>query len=264
MQTIDGTQLGERTFRALSLSLSVDWQAIEHDALALRAEPVFNRYFQRQPPFDDAKSKEFPDAFVIAALVDWCATTSSTMYVVTRDKAMQRAAEASGLLFPVSELAELLEIATAAETPEIVDLVRRLLASPESVEPIYDFIRDQIGWLGTVYVGQLLDGEAHEVEVIDGPQFEVGYVLSASSTTVSLLLRVKVPLMVQVSYDDVSGASYDREESVYIGAERLDTEFEDEQVIRLAVTVDRENETVQGIEFITQDIYVSESNDWDK
>ena len=85
-----------------------------------------------------------------------------------------------------------------------------------------------------------------------------------SKTTAARRLKVKVPLLVQVSYDDLSDAIYDREDGRYFGAEWRETEIEDEPIIRLAVTIDRENETIGDFEFVTQDIYVSESTDvWD-
>ena len=153
LETIDGPLLGSSIYNSLCFTIRFDWKATEHLATKVSAGLVFDSYFQRRPPFDNDKSKEFPDAFVIAALADWCAKRNSTMYVITKDAAMQRTATASGVLIPVPGLPEMLQIATAAETPEIVGFVDRLLASPEFVEPVHDFLRDRIGWLGVVYDG---------------------------------------------------------------------------------------------------------------
>jgi hypothetical protein len=46
---------------------------------------IFNKYFNQQPPFTGGKKKyEFPDAFVIKALEDYCTEAKSSMYVISK------------------------------------------------------------------------------------------------------------------------------------------------------------------------------------
>ena len=47
---------------------------------------VFNKYFSKQPPFSEGKKKyEFPDAFVLEALEQWCDDQDELLYVVSTD-----------------------------------------------------------------------------------------------------------------------------------------------------------------------------------
>jgi hypothetical protein len=250
--------LGDAAFRRFRFTVTSEWQAREHAASTAPAGPVFARYFRRQAPFDGTNSKEFPDAFVIATLEQWCKLTGSTMYVVTADAAMQRAAEESDVLIPIKSLLELLQTATAAETPKIVDQVERFLASPEFLAEMEESIRRQIGSIGIIYNGDLPEGEAYEAEVADVPELEDFAVLSASPDSIGILVAAKVPLLVRVQYEDRSSAIYDREDGVYFGAKTVDTEIEDALIIRLFVMIDASDYSLQDIEVVTQDVYVSE------
>src|SRR5206468_1659507 len=68
---------------------------------------VFEKYFARKAPFGDAKKKsEFPDAFVVAALRDWCEKEKTKMFVVSDDPDMEAACGVDGFLIDVKTLEE--------------------------------------------------------------------------------------------------------------------------------------------------------------
>ena len=78
------------------------WEQLEHelqesavqvlDAFQVPPAHVFKSYFGGQPPFGPGRKKnEFPDAFVIRALEDWCRKERESMYVVSSDSHMQSA-----------------------------------------------------------------------------------------------------------------------------------------------------------------------------
>lgn len=50
-------------------------------------EQVFKMYFEERPPFGSGdKKSEFPDAFALHALWQWCVHNKEEMYVVSEDK----------------------------------------------------------------------------------------------------------------------------------------------------------------------------------
>lgn len=205
---VDAGALANAAFTQFRHTIYGEWNAQTHAALDLPAAPVFERYFGRQSPFDEDKSsKEFPDAFVVAALTQHCKKEKSSMYIVTPDLAMQRAARDSGVLIPIGSLEDLLQIAAAAETPEVIERVKRILDSPEFLLEIEKAIKDQIGNLGLIYVGDLDDGEATGAEVAGEPDIEDFSVLSASPERISVFIVARVPLLVDVTYEDLSSAS---------------------------------------------------------
>jgi hypothetical protein len=50
-------------------------------------DEVFNLYYSQKPPFSNRKEKkyEFPDAFIIKSLDEWCKTNKKKMIVVSKD-----------------------------------------------------------------------------------------------------------------------------------------------------------------------------------
>ena len=186
------------------------------------------------------------------------------MHIVTADAAMQRAASKSGLLLPIKSLQDLLEMVTAAETPEILKRVDTLVESTKFIEQLAEKLREGIGWLGIVYSGDLPEGEASNIEVIGPPEIERVSVLSASADRIGLLLTVTVPVTVELTYSDLSRASYDKEDDIWIGEETAFTEIDAAPLVRMFVELDPSDNSIRKIDFITTDIEVAEEHDWDK
>ena len=122
---VSAKDLAESAIRDFNVGMMMNWEAESHDALNISPKEVFEAYFRRDPPFEKADSKEFPDAFVIAALDQWCTQRNQHMYVVTRDGAMKRAAEKTSTLIPLSSLDELLQIIVQAQDPKILSQDRK-------------------------------------------------------------------------------------------------------------------------------------------
>ena len=71
-------------------------------AMKVDAATVFQKYFQKKPPFGPGKKKEeFPDAFVLTSIEDWCSWKNQKIYVVSTDGDMQSGCGDNGhLLHP--------------------------------------------------------------------------------------------------------------------------------------------------------------------
>jgi len=56
------------------------------NASSIPAGPIFDAYFDQKAPFGAGeKRKEFPDAFVVAALEAWCKEQGEELHVITTD-----------------------------------------------------------------------------------------------------------------------------------------------------------------------------------
>ena len=94
----DSEAVATELFRQFDSFLRDQCGAEVHRALAVPPGVIFDAYFNRKPPFDIEGSKEFPDAFVLEALRQWSRQHEDRIYVVTRDKAMNRAASSDDCL----------------------------------------------------------------------------------------------------------------------------------------------------------------------
>jgi hypothetical protein len=259
IQDVDASTLATQGIRDFQMAMSMDWHPQEHLALGLSATSIFRRYFAREAPFDHADSKEFPDAFVVEVLDQWCKNQSALMYVVTRDRAMQRAANRTSTLLALSSLDELLQIVAEAQSPDIVQRAEHMLESPAVWDKLEESVRDQIGHLVVIYTGDLFDGEAIEHFVGNEPvELASFHVLSVSLDVIGVLAKLKVPLTVEVQYQDTSDAFYDKEDGTYIGGETAVAEIESDVTISVFLMIDPRSQDVLEIEILTQEVRVSE------
>src|SRR5262249_7290389 len=124
---VDAAALAHDAIRDLDFKMKIEWRPTRHHALQVPAKDVFDSYLQRQPTFDKPDSKEFPDAFVVAALDNWCQKNGEKMYVITKDKAMLRAVAKTATLIPLPTLEDYL--ALLVDDPKVVQSVERVLSS---------------------------------------------------------------------------------------------------------------------------------------
>lgn len=72
---------------------------------------ILDNYFESAPPFGEGKKKsEFPDAFALAALEQWCIQNDQKMYIVSGDGDWEKACKDKPQLIYLKQLAAILEI----------------------------------------------------------------------------------------------------------------------------------------------------------
>jgi PIN domain len=234
------------------------WNVKRHIATDVPALQIFEKYFARQQPFESQGSKEFPDAFVVRALEKWCEDTGERMYVVTADKAMKDAVNASEVLLHETKLEDILAAVANTETPDIRARAEVLLKRDTVQAQLQAKVGENIEELILLYSGDLAEGEitGHEmygeIELVD---FKV---IAASSNDISLMMEVRTPLLVQLDYEDRSDAIYDKEDDIYFGAETNTAEIEADPVIRLFAKLTRRPPQVSSVRILTGELSVSE------
>ena len=262
LKDVNASELAKQAIQDFQLAMSMDWHPQIHMALSVLPTSIFDRYFAREAPFDGHESKEFPDAFAIEALDEWCKSKGARMYVVTFDKAMKRAAERTTTLIPVTSLDDLLQIVAEAQRPDIVEKTERFLENTETSSALQKSIEDQLKDLVIIYDGELLDGEIIEQNAGEGPiELEGFHVLLASPEQTDVLAKVTVPVIVQVQYQDISEAIYDKEDDEYFGAETAAMEIEQTITISVFLSIDNESREISDVEIVTKEVRVSEPDE---
>lgn len=94
---------------------------------------VFDLYFSSQPPFGTGKKKnEFPDAFSLLSLEEWCNQQNEKVYVVSSDKDMELYCANSNNLFYLSDLSHFLDLVNL-EDNQISEIVKKWFAENQDV-----------------------------------------------------------------------------------------------------------------------------------
>ncbi len=111
-------------------------------ATEITPKEIFHNYFQCNPPFGEGKKKsEFPDAFVIAAICEWCEKNDEKMYVVSEDPDFENAIVKKDRLEYYSSLSKLLETILADENV-LISIIHDQMKHHS--EMIFDSIADQV------------------------------------------------------------------------------------------------------------------------
>jgi hypothetical protein len=193
---------------------------------------VFDSYFAARPPFGQAKKKsEFPDAFAIAAVRDWCSKENEKMYVVSGDGDMRAVCD-GGVLYGLEKLAEFLDL-VASHNEALITFVKQQIHRCES--QIVQEIKTQ--FTDRAFILEDHDGEVVDVEALEVALSEME-VLRASENEATLETEAEVTFNADLRYGDEGTASYDSED-------------------RRAFFTDYVRETVQRTEYIPVEIEVS-------
>ncbi|MCH9694142.1 MAG: PIN domain-containing protein [Gammaproteobacteria bacterium] len=187
-------------------------------------EKVFDKYFDKSPPFGEGKKKsEFPDAFTVEALEVWCEAEKEKMYVASTDPDLASACEQSDSLFLLKKLS------VFVSTVQYHDDVLTPVVQQKFVDHL-ELIQDAISqsfceqdfWLDD----QEGDVEGVHVTEIEAEEF---LVLEASADHAVVDVPYNLKYLAEVSYDDMDSAIHDSEDDVWIALHTIRTTVPREQ-----------------------------------
>ena len=249
-----------RAFSDFESILRHEWRAQEHNVAKLPIGPVLDQYFNHQPPFDKEGSKEFPDAMALLALQQWCTRMQESIYVVSRDEAVRRAADDRDHLIAIDSLEQLFALVTAAQDHEIAGTVSAAFDEPPVVNELRDALSESIGHVGGLYDGDKYDADVLAMEIVDIQGVEDLTVLYVDQEQVSCIARVKLLISAEIDYVDLSMAMWDNEDKRYFGGEPVVTEIQDSIATRIFVELERDSEdmALSAVQFIAQDLTVTD------
>lgn len=255
---------GGAAYRDFEWIVRYDWKAQIHAAADLRAGSVLDQYFERRAPFDENGSKEFPDALALLALESWCAAAGQRVYVVSKDKAVGRAAEVSEHLIAVAGLDRLLALVASAEGHRIADAVRNAFDAHCFRAALRDALACGIGQMGGVYCGErYFEGDVLAMEVEEIDEVANLTILRVDERQVACVAEAGLAISAEIDYTDVSEAWWDSEDQRYYGAETGVAEIRDVVAAKIFVELERDDDGFELISaaFLGQDIDVSDGVD---
>ena len=249
-----------RAYSDFERILRYDWHSQEHRASEMVIGPVLERYFDRQPPFDTKGGKEFPDAFALLPLQNWCTRTEERVYVVSKDKAMQRAADDCDCLIAIDDLESLFALVAAAQDHDFAETVSDALEEAPLRDQLRDTLSENIGWVGALYDGDKYDAEVSSMEVIELDEIENVALLRVDQDQASCLVHAKLLISAEIDYEDVSEAMWDNEDKRYMFAESVSANIQDSISTKVFVELQRDRESIalSSAQFIQQDLTVQD------
>lgn len=192
-------------------------------ALKIRPNCVFDKYFNNEPPFGSEKKKsEFPDAFMLFALEKWCEQNGQNIYVITKDNDMKAACTCSERLLYIPTLQEFLELVLRNNLALTKLIHQRFAKNQDKIKSIVkEKVQDLWIWL------EDQDGEAtitSVYEVILGNES----IIKMSDFSATVEFDATISFQAEISYDDLDTASYDSEEKRLIAWQKIEDTVERE------------------------------------
>lgn len=249
-----------RAYQDLVWTLRHDWSAHQHNAADLPIGPVLDQYFGGHAPFDKEGSKEFPDAIALLALETWCARAGEIIYVVSKDKAVRRAAIERDHFVAIDSLENLFALVTAADDHDMTATICAAFDELSLLGKLQDILSQKIDWVGGYYDGDKYEASILGMELLEIEEIEDLTVLRVDQDSVSCLTRVRLLVSAEIDYQDVSIAIWDKEDGCYFGAESLVTEIQDSITTRIFVQLERDGQDLRlsSAEFGAQELTVTD------
>ncbi len=168
---------------------------------------VFSKYFDKKPPFGaDKKKSEFPDAFALAALEEWCSRVDETMYVISGDNDVLEASRVADVLHPLRKVEKFLHIFNYCSDPQSSFLTEILNNNMQKVEAEIEEKFTSLGFILSDEDGDINDVEVNQIEVNEQ------YIIDIEDNRAELQLLTTIHYSVDLSYWDYSTAIYDSAE----------------------------------------------------
>lgn len=227
---LDEAALQGELFRMLQTDFK-NAQAEVVGASGLNAAAIFEKYFKKQPPFGPSKKKaEFPDAFVLRALEEWCANNNEGVYVVSTDRDMQSACSDNGPLFHLNSIAEFVDLVLREEDDQANFLAQLFTDNPRK---IIDAIRSEFEDTTVYLEDQDGSGEPSVTQVT----LISAAVVSMSEGEITLEMDATIAFNVNVSYADPNATSYDNEDHTTTVWNYIDADLDREENVPVEVTI---------------------------
>ena len=251
-----------QAYRDFQRTLRHDWQTEVHCSANLYIGPVLDQYFSGRAPFDTQGSKEFPDAIALLALEKWCASKQERIYVVSKDKAVLRAADQSPHLIGIQSLDRLLSQLTSAQDHDVSDVVWAALNDEQLLNAIRDSLSTSLGSVEGIYDGEKYDGEVSAIEVVELEEVEEVTILRVEQDQVALIAQIKLVVSAEVEYTDLTCAMWDREDQRYYGADSAVEDVEDSVEAKIIVELRRIRGEIalSSAQFLNQSLTITDSD----
>jgi hypothetical protein len=181
----------------------------------MKAGPVLESYFQSKPPFGAGQKKsEFPDAFALAAVREWCSKNKQEIYVVSGDSDMQSACDENGPLYALQKLSDFLNL-LASDDKALSSFLRAEIGKREQE------IEKRIGEMFESELGFILedqDGDVDEVSV-SGVSLDEVEILQTEEDYADLQVEATIEFDAYLTYVDQDNSVWDSEDKRFMFTE---------------------------------------------
>jgi hypothetical protein len=203
---------------------------------------IVQQYFKQELPFSNTKRHEFPDAIVLSAIENWCLEKGERMYLVSDDPDMMKY-ESENIL-PIKNLKDILDLIIKQEAHDRKEKEAKLLWIDELFEnneaeiiakikqKFIETTFDEIGFEIEISNVKVESIELSDYSLVDDNNID-GYIFQ---------LDYSVDFTCEITYDDLSESTYDKEDDILLFVQRITRPFELNYVLSAEIAIDADFE----------------------
>lgn len=199
-------------------------------------DEIFKKYFANEAPFDKGSKKhEFPDAFALRCIEEWCENNKSKCIVLSKDKDMTTYKSESLEIHNLGEfvdkkvrevgeahLLKLAETVYKAETKQlqndIVNWVTNQIDDYRTFDSYFNYF------------------EIHNVQILNLKVDLISYKFtSVTQDSVTFHAEAKIIIRVEVEVDDENNGYYDSDDKVWISLDTRSETIEDTFIVPIEI-----------------------------
>lgn len=253
VNNVDGSDLSEKAWAGFADVLVKRFRSHSISALELPGRVVFDRYFAGEPPFDRRASKEFPDAFVVEALARYCKGNEISMYVVSGDAALCRAAGEHAALLPLQTIEDLLAAATAEGGDDLEAVADEIFASPGFDGQLTDAIETDLDFVDFAYYGPLAEVSVLQAKLEEIVSIDDYAVAALDEARIGLILHTNAIVDVRLRYIDQTEL---RDQNDDVIPTELETWVRTHAQLKIYVSIDLRTLRFIETELLTRNVIV--------
>ena len=214
---------------------------VPYDTVDIKS--IFDKYFKEEPPFKEGlKKSEFPDAFVLSSIEQWCKDRILTkMVIISADK--DWLSYKSPYIIPIEDIETVLKfIAESKESMEDrIIFTDRLLA--KNLDTVKKLISNTLN-NNDLYFEARDDSEINKYEVSNVSVSGLS-LMDIEEEYAEYYVEISFDITADISFEDYENAYYDNETGEYIFLETVYTKIEREELF---------TKLILGINYSVEDI----------
>jgi len=197
----------------------------------VQIDEVFSKYFDEQPPFKRSGKKfEFPDAFVLESLSNWCKKNNDQMYIISNDNDMKDFCKENEYLYFINNIPKFLNIFLS----HIKYSIRIIQMFEDNIDKIHEKLKSEFEWLGFYLEDR--EGDVLSAELKDA-EFDDINLIDLNNASAFFELDTLIKFEAEIYYDDYDTAIYDSEDKVLIPWQKIEETIENSYEASIIVEI---------------------------
>lgn len=212
---------------------------IPYDTVDIKS--VFDKYFKDEPPFKEGlKKSEFPDAFVLASIEQWCKSRIlQKMIIISSDKDWLN--YKSSYIIPVEDIETVLKFVAESKESEEDRIIFTERLFGENIDTVKELIATTLN-NNDLYFESRDDSEINQYKVSNITVTGLS-LMNIEEEYAEYYVEISFDITADISFEDYENAYYDKETGEYLGLETIHTTIEREELftdltLRTKYTVD--------------------------